>query len=77
MIGACDDVEEGHVALTGALLDQLLQSLDVTVAKYRSPSARAPRDEVVQLAPVDGLPPPSQRRFDLGSQFAFHDTLLA
>jgi hypothetical protein len=69
-----DELGQLEVPLVARLANERLQRLDVAILEHGPAPARVPRDEVVELAAIHGLPVLRERLLHLGGQFDFHGT---
>src|SRR6516165_6332169 len=72
VLGRHGSFEQLESAFIAGLLNQLAQRERVALLEHRTPPARAPGDEVVELTRVHRLPPPHQLFPHLGSQIVLH-----
>ena len=69
-------LEKRVPALFAHLFHEPCQRVRMAVSKHRPVLASAPGHEVVELTPIDRLPPAVQRLLHFRGQALFHGTLL-
>src|SRR5262245_23921962 len=73
MVGPGPELDPPDPPLPARCAHERLDRRELPILEDRSPPRGAPRDQVVELAAIEGLPTFEQRVTDGGSQLRFHD----